>query len=479
MQADEKLLRECLAYFRERPVFRRLLAGFWEKYLSYGRFAGRVTVQNLSDAEREDLEGFLQRNYHGKKSASVSAERFERALAESRFAGISGRDVLELYFRKPPEGRRSLREREKQQEKHRWQQLLAQARKEISAEKGQGQTALALKWLGQLEAAVKEDDYGRGFPLYLKKRSGEAEDKFRELERLLRLSTQVLETLPAAAARGGQIRYRYLAVYAAEVTGNPHAFDRGTRDGAYLELLIRWYLGETGKEPPAMGEAAKNPDSLFPALSRQRLYLQAGLLRDDMSNYAMAAGIRARKRDGKTHEGMEGFYAEGEPVQIPLSVIVGWEAASCPENRLYIVENPSVYAILCGKWKKNCGLMCMNGQPRLSSLLILDLLAQSGTEIWYGGDFDPEGLWIAQKLKWYYRGSFHFWHMSAEDYEGSRSGEEISEKRRKMLDKITDEKLRQTAQAIQACGRAGYQENIAAAYQLPEKFPCEKGGIAL
>ena len=69
--------------------------------------------------------------------------------------------------------------------------------------------------------------------------------------------------------------------------------------------------------------------------------------------------------------------------------------------------------------------------------------------------------------------------MSAEDYEGSRSGGEISEKRRKMLDKITDEKLRQTAQAIQACGRAGYQENIAAAYQLPEKFPCEKGGIAL
>ena len=36
--------------------------------------------------------------------------------------------------------------------------------------------------------------------------------------------------------------------------------------------------------------------------------------------------------------------------------------------------------------------MCMNGQPRLSAVLMLDLLAASGIKVYYGGDFDPEGL---------------------------------------------------------------------------------------
>ena len=44
---DEKLRAECLRYFRERPVFGKLLRGFREKYLSYGRFAGTVTLKNL------------------------------------------------------------------------------------------------------------------------------------------------------------------------------------------------------------------------------------------------------------------------------------------------------------------------------------------------------------------------------------------------------------------------------------------------
>ena len=62
MSMDENLREECLRYFRERPVFGKLLCGFQEKYLSYGRFAGTVTLKNLKESDREDLEGFLLRN---------------------------------------------------------------------------------------------------------------------------------------------------------------------------------------------------------------------------------------------------------------------------------------------------------------------------------------------------------------------------------------------------------------------------------
>ena len=488
---DEKLQAECRRYFQERPVFGKLLRGFREKYLSYGRFTGTVTLKNLKESEREDLEGFLLRNYHGKKSASVSAERFEKALSGSRFAGISGKDVLELYFREPVEGRKEQRQREDRQ----WTALLDRAKKEAGS--------LAVRWLDEISemqsggfserrrgTAESSRETAGGFLSYLKKRDREAGGNLDEAERLLMLGVQILDALPvrkvsetidacAAGDRAGGIEEsgkkapdapempaRYLAVFAAEITGNPHAFDAGTKDGKYLEMLVEWYVRRTEAEAGANGEhGGKNSlDRAFPAFRKQKLFLKAGILSDDVSNYALAAGIRACDRRGKPHAGMEGFLEEGEPVQIPLSVIAGWKSASCPGKRMYIVENPSVYAVLCGKWDRKCGLMCMNGQPRFSSLLLLDLLAQSGTEVWYGGDIDPEGLLIAQRLKQYYQGEFHCWHMSADDYEMSMSAEEISQRRQKMLEKVEDPQLKETAEALQKSGKAGYQENMLQVY---------------
>lgn len=465
--ADERLKKECLQYFRQRPVFGRLLRGFREKYHSYGKFAGTVILKNLKETERDDLEGFLLRNYHGKKSASVSAERFERALEESRFAGISGKDVLELYFQESVQGKKEQRQEEERQ----WENLLSRVKSE-NTEAG----SLGAQWISemQMQGGAAEE-----FSVYLKKRYRESGKGFVEAERLLRLGMRILDGLPAGkmAARASDSRnrekkientaegkgIRYLAVFAAEITGNPHAFDDGTKDGKYLELLVKWYVRHRKPESESSG---LEKWAEFPAYRKQRMYLRAGILRDDVSNYALAAGVRAEDREGKLHAGMEGFFAEGEPVQIPLSVIAEWKSAFCPENRMYIVENPSVYAVLCGKWNRRCGLMCMNGQPRFSSLLLLDLLAESGTEVWYAGDIDPEGLLIAQRLKRYYRGKFHLWHMSAEDYKICISGEELSQRRIRMLDRIDEPELGETAELVKQKGKAGYQENMLNCYDI-------------
>lgn len=51
--------------------------------------------------------------------------------------------------------------------------------------------------------------------------------------------------------------------------------------------------------------------------------------------------------------------------------------------------------------------MCMNGQPRICSVLMLDLLAAAGVHLYYVGDFDPGCLLIAQKVKQYYKETFY------------------------------------------------------------------------
>ena len=45
---------------------------------------------------------------------------------------------------------------------------------------------------------------------------------------------------------------------------------------------------------------------------------------------------------------MEGFCEEKNMVQVPLNVIAEWESIECQDNEIYVVENPSVFAMLCG-----------------------------------------------------------------------------------------------------------------------------------
>ena len=453
-EPQNSLDRECVEYFCRKPVFDRLLCGFREKYASYGKFAGTVVLRSLTGEDIELLEGFFQKNFHGQKSVSVSAVQFQKALKNSKFGEMEPQELLELYFQEEMTGKRERR----QEEERRWNQAF---------EKTLGNCAgtPAEQWLKELKATIEGTEKEQKEPVqegqtkpvqkgvktnmgsYFMKRFRESGKNMEEMQRLLHLASQIINRFPYR-----QGNREYLAVFSAMLTGNPHAFDDGTREGQLLHLMVQWDVKNRGLEIER--------SEIFPAIQKQRLYLAAGILRDDISNYTMISGVRAWKKNGEIHEGAEGFFREGDMMQVSLSVIAGWERVECPGQTIYIVENPSVYAMLCRKWKGKRAHMCMNGQPRLSSVLMLDLLKEAGVKVYYAGDFDPEGLLIAQKIRQYYGGSFEYWHMNRSVYEKSRSKEEISKKRMQMLERITDEELVETAEAVKKSGVAGYQENV-------------------
>ena len=89
---------------------------------------------------------------------------------------------------------------------------------------------------------------------------------------------------------------------------------------------------------------------------------------------------------------------------------------------------------------------------------LLDMLVKSGCSIYYAGDFDPEGLQIADKLISRYKGYIHIWRMRLDDYLIIDKTEPISESRMKKLDKLNDEQLRILGEIIRNEGKAGYQE---------------------
>lgn len=433
-------LEDCLAYFRENPVFGRLLQGFWRKYASYGRFEGSVQVTFRDREERESLEGFLQKNFQGRKKTSVSARLFTKALAESRFTGVEPEAILEAWFGALPQTRASQRGEKKEA----WQRFF---RKQLT----ETEDELACSWLtGILEENPKTEPSRR---VFLREWNRAWETGRRDtFEDGVRLACRILENLPIR-----QEQYLPLPVFAARLTGDPHAFDRGRADSGLLNCMLAWCQERKGIQ-------ADLPDQA--SLVRQQRLLTGGLLVDEMSNGVLVYGLEAFGEDGAAHPGMAGFLQTQEALQVPLGVLVRWKRVRCFGEEAFIVENPSLFARLC---KGRRTVLCFNGQPRLAAIFLLKLLEREKIHVRYGGDLDPEGLQIAQNLKQLYDGPFSFWHMDLEDYRSSHPRVAISERRLKILERIREPELLATAEAIRKKKKAGYQENIPAFWNRPEK----------
>ena len=104
-QQESELAKECVEYFRQNSVWEKVLKGFREKYFSYGRFAGSIVLRNPSLEEIEELEGFFGKNFHRQKSVSISAEKFQKVLENSRYKEITPDMLLESYFGQPLRGK--------------------------------------------------------------------------------------------------------------------------------------------------------------------------------------------------------------------------------------------------------------------------------------------------------------------------------------------------------------------------------------
>ena len=475
---NDELREACLAYFRSMPVFERLLSQFCEKYRSYGCFCGSARLNIRSEDEREALEGFFARSYHNQKTATISAQAFRRALEHTRFVELSPEEILEAFAGAPLSGKREEESRRKACIARCWKAAIGQQEAYADCEASRQLLHVLRAVAEKEEPAISSEDVPSIGAIDNTAHTCTSEEAvtalYRQLmsgrqelveNKLLCALTEDLHILVRALEILNRLcvekRYQYLPVFAAVLFGDPHRLDPGTRDAHLLQLLLQWLEIQRGVEADEMNS--------IPSLRRQARYLSAGILLDDVSNYAMLCGVEAIGRDGLVHAGMAGFAADGAPVNVPLSVITGWAQLRCRDNTLWIVENPVVYAVLCERFGRTRSLMCMNGQPRLSAWLILRLLRAAGTRVYYAGDFDPEGLCIAEKVQQsLLPGQCVFWHMSEADYRSAQSRKPIEARRMKMLDHLQDSLLKTTAVLIRKQGVAGYQENILQMYLSEE-----------
>src|SRR5690606_31558570 len=103
-------------------------------------------------------------------------------------------------------------------------------------------------------------------------------------------------------------------------------------------------------------------------------------------------------------------------------------------------------------------LVCANGQINLATLVLLEKVVATGAVLYYSGDFDPEGLLIADRLKDRFGEALHLWRYSLEDYAKTVSERRLTDGRLKQLERLKNETLRQVGRELLKRGYAGYQE---------------------
>ena len=140
-----------------------------------------------------------------------------------------------------------------------------------------------------------------------------------------------------------------------------------------------------------------------------------------------------------------------EPFNISLSNIQKLDHITCKNNRVFIFENPAVFQSIIQDTDIDESIICTSGQLNLSSYMLLNKI-KNLDKIYYAGDFDPEGLQIADKLKDLY-------------YEKIISDKELDLKRIGKLKSIKDKDLKDISNYLIKYKKAAYQELLIDEYK--------------
>ena len=401
-------MEQLVAYLKENAGFERLLLKFREKYQQLGAFSGIVHLDDPLDAEREMLSRIFRQDYSKVATIKVSLPKFEKMISSMRFGEIDGKLLLESYFNEEILTNKDIRANNMESRNSYFEEI-----------KEHFVTTPFHRFFDYIFTS-KTNSYKKMIEKYQKDKTALRND-------LIQIGN-CLNNLPVY-----QEKIERLAVFVTRITKDPHFFDNNKYCNTIFMRGIEYLLAD---------ELVENDDELLEI---------AGLVKDEISNYTICSGLTG-------HSGLQYYYENKEPVNLTLYNINRIESLSTPYNMVFVVENPSVFMAIHDKLAElKVPLICTNGQVRSSTTLLLKKLSNK-TKIYYSGDFDPEGLGIANKLQKRFDNRLSLMLYSKEYYLKSLSDNHLSDSRLSKLGKVSiaDE----IVQTMNECKLAGYQEKI-------------------
>ena len=415
---------ECAKYFLSKREWKRCFELLRKKWEALGKTGGKIVLKDSTPQERQAI-GRMMGSVYQESEVALALKDFEEMLQKTRFAPISLRELLEAYF-----GCEIHSNMDRKQEKEEKKRNFFESCRVYFENRDESEKEYILDWISAMEKMQS-----RGYAQVIREWQMD-ETQARKI--VCTIGDALMEALKNTEDVP-------LAVFAAQISGNPHYLDRGYSSG---RLFMQGLCLIQDKDYPQ-----------FSSEWKERL-LSVHILPDDISSMVTTLGIHLQN-GVKAHQAVEEFCRMREPVILTALNLRGATAAWTEEKRIYIVENEMVFTYLADKiCEGQAALMCTSGQPRIAALEIIKLLVENNTEIYYSGDMDPEGMGIADRLWQKYPEKVHIWRMSGEDDKKAISNEEIDSRSMKMLNNLKNPELQNTARSLYQQKYAAYQENI-------------------
>ena len=398
-----------------------------KKYIKYGKLSGKIFLNNLSEAECIALGKVFGRSLLPGDFGFFVSE-LQAALNETRYCGVEVEELVERYFKEKIVSNSQKREEKKVFNNRFWEMVLDEAESRFGEDSG------GTRWLREVREQRKY-----GYHLIIRERE-KSSDGIKEV--LLEVCGALTYLSQEDRNGAGYVR---LAVLGAEVTKNPHCFDRQNAAGRLLISALSYLYRE--EEPVAQEDVLA-------------LYYKARIAPDDISSYTTCYGIHFYEGD-REHEAYRHFVEKGEKYVLTLSNLSKLTGAYSKRKKVFIIENQMVFSQVCDEMVgEEYSVVCTSGQLKTASLFLIDLLLKSECKLYYCGDIDPEGIEIADRVL--ARGSRQIlpWRMTTQDYYRSISNEMLTDKRLNRLNKIANAQLRELAELLKVEKKAGYQEHL-------------------
>lgn len=411
-------MKESLDLINSNEIYKKIFLEVYSKYKKYGKITGSFTLKAATTEERQILFNFDSKALtEGKAKIKCSTVRdlFNRKLKEYSFE-----ELLVKVVGKELKTNKEVKDEEKEQEEKFYDDILK------ASDDGVGK-----QWFIEI---LDKKKYG--YNIIVRKYKSEIRN-LKELKRKIILIINSLNKLPYL-----NNAYENIAVFSAVNTKDSHFFDSDKFTGRLFIKAISFILNKD--EPKDINEI-------------NELYYEVGILKDEISNHTTIYGLNAFNRDNSEVKAVNSFNLWKEPLQISISNLLKIDYLEAINNTVFIFENPAVFHKILKMSDDNISLICTSGQLNLSSYIVLNKI-RNLKNIYYAGDFDPEGLMIAYKIKKRYKDKVKFLNYTRESYINTMSNNIIEEKSMSQLNKINCSELDEVINELRINKRAAYQE---------------------
>lgn len=394
-------------YFKFNLDSDRFIKKLYQKYQSLSKFSGTIKLDNLSSSEAVSLSRLFGTTYKEGENISISIKKFLQIMDNSKYEDFDIHTLVQEYLNVTLVTNKEKSAKESKEEKEYYKSII-------------NDNSIGSIWL-EWVIATENTPYKLIHQRYNKNKL----NLKKELINIIKL----INNLP---------RQRLLLpIYASTYTGDPHYLDLDNNHSILFFHALS-YLEKT--------TYPNNREAKIKLLSKYNIEI------DNLSNYVLTYNLLSNKQY------INQFSKNKESLILNIQNIITTKYFNTPSKKVFIFENPSILTEIIAN-DINCSVIISGGFPNTSVYLLLDKLLEKENKLYYNGDFDPEGLLIASKLKEKYQEKLTLFCYETKDYENCISKKSVATKRLNKLKKINDKDLLIIKELLIKNKLAAYQEN--------------------